>query len=288
MNVAILTYVAADNAGAVLQCYALKKFLEKNGLNVNVINYRPYYLTDQYGYWHNPFSFLLRKGMYRTLTRIRSDILNLKNNYHKTHAYNRFRIDYLGITKPQAGPKNSRELYTYLCSNKMDAIIVGSDQVWRPVSNSEPIDAVFLLDFASNFHILKIAYAVSLGNQKNENVFSDLESEFDYVSVREKESIDIIGKKYKRGVEYVVDPTFLIEPDAYFSIIDKYNCCYAEPFIFVYSLEYDERISGTVDYIICKEKMPIMYYSSSKYNFKNAKRIEYISPESFLWFINNA
>ena len=42
--VGILTFYWADNYGAMLQAYALKKYLEKSGYDVEIIPYAPLYL----------------------------------------------------------------------------------------------------------------------------------------------------------------------------------------------------------------------------------------------------
>ena len=48
MNIGILTFHRAHNYGAVLQCYALKKTLEKMGHDVQVIDYRQEYTEKIY------------------------------------------------------------------------------------------------------------------------------------------------------------------------------------------------------------------------------------------------
>ena len=48
MRVGILTFHCARNYGAVLQAYALQTYLEKQGHQVYVIDYRPSYLVFPY------------------------------------------------------------------------------------------------------------------------------------------------------------------------------------------------------------------------------------------------
>ena len=42
----ILTFHCVNNAGAVLQCYALQETIKKLGVDVEVINYLPKSLTN--------------------------------------------------------------------------------------------------------------------------------------------------------------------------------------------------------------------------------------------------
>ena len=44
MNIKILTCHDVYNYGATLQAYALQTFLEKNGYEVKIIDYKPYYI----------------------------------------------------------------------------------------------------------------------------------------------------------------------------------------------------------------------------------------------------
>ena len=51
MKTGILTFSAADNYGAMLQCRCLYEVLRGLGHDVSVIDYRPEYLTAPYGLW---------------------------------------------------------------------------------------------------------------------------------------------------------------------------------------------------------------------------------------------
>ena len=55
MRVGIVTFHFAHNQGAVLQCYALQKALEKLGHEAYVIDYCPAYHTVHYSAKRNPF-----------------------------------------------------------------------------------------------------------------------------------------------------------------------------------------------------------------------------------------
>ena len=48
MKIGILTFHAAHNYGAVLQCYALKEYLQSLGHEVTIIDYRQEYLLGCY------------------------------------------------------------------------------------------------------------------------------------------------------------------------------------------------------------------------------------------------
>ena len=48
MKVGIITFSSAHNYGALLQAYALSKYLESIGLEVEIINYRPKSIDNVY------------------------------------------------------------------------------------------------------------------------------------------------------------------------------------------------------------------------------------------------
>lgn len=52
MKIGILTFHAAYNYGAVLQCYALKEYLSSLGHEVSIVDYRQKYLLTCYK-WFN-------------------------------------------------------------------------------------------------------------------------------------------------------------------------------------------------------------------------------------------
>ena len=57
MKIGIITFHFAHNQGAVLQCYALQKYLTNLGHEVQIIDYCPKYHTVRYDSWKNPFTY---------------------------------------------------------------------------------------------------------------------------------------------------------------------------------------------------------------------------------------
>src|SRR5690606_11296305 len=108
----------------------------------------------------------------------------------------------------------------------LDAIIVGSDQVWRYNYVKENY-RYYLLDYLSA-QTLKISYAASFGVDKWEGSeetvqhVSHLLKQFDAVSVREKSGIKICSNTFDyQNAVHVLDPTFLPEVNFYNDLIDK-------------------------------------------------------------------
>jgi len=114
-----------------------------------------------------------------------------------------------------------------------EAVIVGSDQLWRP-SNIE--GDFFTLNFVPD-EINKIAYSTSFGVSvlpKNQfNKAADFLNRFDYISVREESGRDLVKNLTGKNVPVVCDPSMLLDANDWMELQqeepilkDKYILCY--------------------------------------------------------------
>ena len=119
------------------------------------------------------------------------------------------------------------EVYKYseiTQTNQFDAIIVGSDQVWRPLYNSNIEDYFIGFDEYGDFK--RIAYAASFGisswefdvNQTQK--CSSLLKKFNAVSVREFSGADLCSNYFNVRAKVVLDPTLLLNKYDYIHLID--------------------------------------------------------------------
>ena len=124
-------------------------------------------------------------------------------------------------TRPLYSTKDLKEA----ADTRFDAVIVGSDQVWRP--DYVPDIENFFLTFLSG-DPKRIAYAASFGTANP--IYSDKErkvcgkgfEQFDLVTVREVSAIKVIkdfGWKYRKSPMQVLDPTMLLPRKHYESLI---------------------------------------------------------------------
>lgn len=127
--------------------------------------------------------------------------------------------------------------------HNLDTLVVGSDQVWRPIYNYSIEDMFFR--FADGKGIKKVAYSASFGVDQWE--FSPaqtkdcalLAKKIDAISVREASGVELC-KKYL-GVEatHTLDPTLLLTAEDYNTLCKHIQK--REPFVFAYILDMDER-----------------------------------------------
>lgn len=107
--------------------------------------------------------------------------------------------------------------------NKFDAVIVGSDQCWRP--KYSPNIYTYYLDFLKdNKDIKKLAYAASFGTgdweytEEQTARCKELIKQFDLVTVREKAAVNLVTEKLNKDAEFVLDPTLLLSKEDYIEL----------------------------------------------------------------------
>jgi hypothetical protein len=121
---------------------------------------------------------------------------------------------------------NSDALRKYVTSEGYDAIVVGSDQVWR-IENTRKNKLNYFLDFIKDEKIRKIAFSVSFGVDKWNGTGQEtaevtrLLSLFDQISVREKSGVDLCNQVFHQKVEWSLDPTLLLSKESYKEFITK-------------------------------------------------------------------
>ena len=197
MKVGILTFSAAFNFGAVLQCYGLYYTLKELGYNVKVIDYRPAYLATYKPAWglhdilhSHIFSLVSRWTAYRYWR-------------HIYDLYDQFERQNMLLTRSCSNASDVESIAT-----QFDCIVVGSDQVWNPdFNNNDPIW------YGSNRtpEVKWIGYAISAGGHilQYNNLFSDAIKQFSAIGVRELDLGYFLQQYTDKPIEHVIDPSLL-------------------------------------------------------------------------------
>lgn len=246
MHIAILTQPLFTNYGGIMQAYAVQKILKDRGHDVETIDIK--IIAPQ-----NKESVLkqLRTFVSTVLYFIlgKSKVSNIQwpfNNYYKNYAeigktmmpFIRKIID----MSPRLSSK--QEFLDYVSTNKYDAYVVGSDQVWRPMYS--PNIGWFFLDFLSSKSSAKrISISASFGTDKWEFTeeqtrnFKCLAQRFDAISVRESSGVKLCRKHFDVDATLLIDPTMMLTPLDYANLvnIDKVNTISVKGKIFSYLLD---------------------------------------------------
>lgn len=295
MKIGIITFHFAFNQGAVLQCYALQKFLEAQGHESYVINYRPMYHTVMHSAWRNPFVYSgvfwkkyrnmrLFSRFYVTLRSfVRSMYWNITMvDKENQKAFRSFEKENLHLTKEY---KTIEELRSV--PPEMDAYISGSDQVWNPGLTGEEFDKAYFLDFG-DIKTKRITYAASMGKKHDAKLIAQLHDfcrELDAVSLREysKEDVEAIG----RDVHVCIDPTFLLTADDYSDVESEKT--EEEPYIFTYGFETNTLFRDAVERAVKKYHCHVINGSPKWIHLNgDVKNISGYGPDRFLSLIKNA
>lgn len=219
MKIGIMTFWGTkDNYGQVLQCYALQQYLKSLGHEPYLIRYRREldYIKDS----------VLRRFI---------KVFNPQKLYSYLHMRKRQKLANDVAVSPDRGFDAFYEKYIDLSEQeyfsfkelkenppKADCYIVGSDQVWNffglPAYRCiNQINAMFLNFGDSN--VKRVAYAASWGqitiSNEYKNEIIPLLSKFNFVSVREKQGVQLCKQCEYNDAKWLCDPTLLLTADDY-------------------------------------------------------------------------
>ena len=165
-----------------------------------------------------------------------------------------------------------------------DILMVNSDQTWYKFDKNF-YDYGFLR-FAENWTIPKFIYGTSFltdfwpFSKEDEEIAKKLLTKFSGISVREKDSVELIKKHLGLNSEFVVDPTFLIDKKHYLNLIKGFKDKIANkgPYIFVYHIGHSRYIINLVKEAKKKFNFEINYFS-----LNNGSSIQ-----NFLYYLINS
>lgn len=276
MKIGILTQPFFDNFGGILQAYALQNFLERQfGHRVIVINrtYHPIMMQEYMLRCLSVAKCLILKLFCKRDDLQISDPFFYKYSVYK-HAACNFIKGNIHVSRPLG---DNGQLRNYVNQSNFDAIIVGSDQVWR--ADYSPNITNYFLDFLQEQSSVKrIAYAASFGTHHHpipESLLStcvNLAKRFDAISVREKGSVGFMEKIFGLTPQWVLDPTLLHTADFYRNLY-KSQPPIKERYVVSYVLDESKVIDLFVQMVAdtfraSVRKVSVGEKASSRYNIE--------------------
>lgn len=296
MKVGIITIHNSPNYGASLQSFALYKFLELHGYNVEIIDlHRPYYDDYVVSKKYVPYNHTA-KGFKRKLFDELKKIFKLGRNVPQvkekvTNAISEKKFkDFnaqIRLSKPFCSIDalyNNPPIY--------DVYITGSDQVWNPTQNYclEP----YFLTFVKNNNARKISYASSIGIEyllpKERKDFKRWLSSYNNISVREKTAQKLLSEFVSQSIDVVADPTFLLGIN-YWKNMAKQVKILERNYILLFTLSIDE---GMIDYAMALshesgKKLIVLHQKlTAEYAIGRFNVVNDAGPIDFLGYIANA
>lgn len=253
MKVGILTFHDAHNYGAVLQAYALKKYIKQLGYEAKIINYHHKTIPDGFPREGHEVRWEKFNKFIKELTDYETEVCTCEEDLEK--------LD-------------------------IDFWICGSDQIWN-TEITRGFNKGFFLDFETKGK--KISYAVSMGipelPKEQEEDFKNSINKLDNISVREETLQKYTQKFTDKKVTKTLDPTLLLNKQDYNDLIldNKYG-----EYILIYALGPDERLTQIAKKIANEKNLKIIELNDKKQENYFCEQVSDAGPEEFLTLIKNA
>lgn len=278
MRIGILTLPLHTNYGGILQAYALQTVLERMGHDVCLIEKKRQPL--RLPLWKAPLSY--GKRIIKNLT---------------GHPFPIFYEQKMNREEPVVRQNTDKFINKYIKlrivddfsdikETDFDAIVVGSDQIWRPKYFQE-IEYAFL-DFTEGWNIKRIAYAASFGTDEWEYTpeqterCSNLLKQFDAVSVREKSGVGLCREHFHIKAVHVLDPTMLLSATDYIKLFEAADIPKSNGTLLCYILDETQEKTALVNRI-AEEKKLVPFRVNSKVENHSAPLSERIQPPVEQW-----
>lgn len=266
MKVGILSLPFEPNYGWAVQLWALYHTIEQLGHEPVILDRR--WNQTQSGLLYNMKRFIYYNVICRRFS---------------TFIYN----EITNITPVVRDSANMTQL-----SNALDAVVVGSDQVWR-IENTRGADLNFFLDFVISESVKRISYAASFGKDtwqgtsEETALVKQLLAKFSTITVRENTGVTLCKELFDANATNVLDPTLLLNSRDYNSVLsaprNKSN-------LTTYILDATTEKTITINKISENKKLNVVslypkkrvtYYKSVYYWLESIRDAKYVIVDSF-------
>ena len=272
MKVGIVTQPLYANYGGILQNFALQQVLRKMGHTPVTLDYMPSLSFGRYLLYAG-------KGVLCALSPSRRHPIKPYHHFLKRPS------DIASFVKQHVATTSTISHYSKQILKKygIEALIAGSDQIWRYSYNSHYIEDMYLA-FAKDFPCRKIAYGASFGVENwdypaaRTAEVKELVKQFDAVSVRENSAAVLCKDNLGVEAQVVLDPTLLLPA----SVFEEY--CYiphsdSQSYLAAYILDINEEKKAFIEAIAGNKGLKVKDMTVSEQG---------ISIEEWLSTIKNA
>lgn len=236
MKVALAINYDYHDYGGMLQAFATQRFLTKNGIDSDVINFDKLKGDINKRKWRYFLSNIFDLSIVKEKSKLIEKKFKQKSNEklksgmaERDAAFDEFCKNHFKVSRAF----KSWEDMAKASRNEYDAVVVGSDQLWLP---SNIMADYYTLNWVPQ-DVKKIAYATSFGigsiPAKYSKIYSHYLKRINYLSARETSGQNIIKKLAGRDVQLVNDPALLLDADGWNEVIsnrplikEKYVFCY--------------------------------------------------------------
>lgn len=250
MKIGILTQPLYYNYGGILQAYALQAYLERLGHKVWIIDRCA---PQEPPFWRVPLG-IVKRGILKYVLRKPVAVLN-RHRREQLETVSRHTLNFVTCRiRKTDSVFRTRKLKKLVARMQFEAIIVGSDQVWRPCYS--PCLGNYFLDFLpADSPVKRIAYAASFGVDYCEFTtrqlakYKVLLGRFRAISVRESSGVELCREYFGADALWMPDPTLLLPSGDYLRLLDKNPVQEFSGCLFTYFLDKSEDKQKLVDQV---------------------------------------
>lgn len=279
MRVAIITMNSRANYGGILQAYALATVIQLLGHDPKVIYIKT---RKNYTLFRTPYHIL--KNIWRKIFKKERVIVFYEKKFNKEFPIVSFQTQqFINRNIPHIELKN----FSNLKCEDWDALVVGSDQIWRP-SYQWHLIPDYYLRFAKKWNVKRVAYAPSFGieeweySKKQELLCRKLIKQFDAVSVREISAVGLCRKHFNIEATSVLDPTLLLTRNIYEQLVFENNTPSSPGNLLCYILNENEDKESFINRISARLYLK-PFRVNSRYEDPFAPLVERIQPPVERW-----
>ena len=229
MKIGIVTYFNVPNYGAVLQAYALQRYLQFRGHHIVFVDYA----------WGRG-NFSLNQLL---LSRVRKFV-------HKKLTHNRSSTSFLSFQHFEKTKRYNTVVSILHDPLDCECFIVGSDQMWALSADRRHTFPLRFLDVFDH-KALRIAYAVSFGKPVPKELSEEVGrymQKFSAISVREKNTVEWVRDLSGREAKWLCDPTLLLKSEYYDKLFPSdIPLDLSGAYIFKYILPWETVGDGILD-----------------------------------------
>ncbi|MFR4303427.1 MAG: polysaccharide pyruvyl transferase family protein [Bacteroides thetaiotaomicron] len=278
MRILTLTTQYANNMGALLQCYALSRFINGiKGTKCEVIDYYPVDANKSWSIFHKPTNF-------RDFAKICVSVVMVHHypaRYRRNKEVRRFIKEYIPLTNQEFDSKSIHNN-----PPEADVFICGSDQIWNPALFHD--DLTYYFDFVKSGR--KVAYAASATKAWN-TTFAEkirpLLRDFSAISMREDTNLKQVNQLSGLQVTTTIDPVFLLNAEDWLKVAEK--PVVNEPYILCYFIGSEKKYNDLVNlikqetgYKVVHLNVNLQSHVKADYEFRD------VHPQKFVGYIANA
>lgn len=272
MKIGILTLPLHTNYGGILQAYALQTVLERMGHEVVLFNKKA----------KLPVLPSYKKPLYYSVRYFKKILVNPRAIVRRETVARR---EY-PIVSQYTQRFINQYIHCYWINNiqdienaNVDAMVVGSDQIWRPryfirMWKSDLANA--FLAFTEKWEIKRYAYAASFGvgeweyPQEINGTLKEAARKFNAISVREKSGIDLCRDYLNVSAIQVLDPTMLLAKEDYIQLVEKGRQSKSAGDLFCYILDSTPEIEGLISRIAREKRLTPFHVKAERMERTNS------------------